>query len=534
MKKRNRIFFICTALFVVLMSLPFLVPHCGPLALFGFVPLLCMERIAAQEKMKRFWLWHYGVFVLWNAATTFWVCHATVGGGIFAVLANALQMSLVFGLFRWVKKRLGGALPYIFLAAAWIAWERWYLVSADISWPWLVLGNAFARSLRLVQWYEVTGTLGGSLWVWMANLAVFGTMVKLSDGSWNRFNVKAKVAIVAGLVLVFTVPPAGSAVLWHRAAPAAEETLPVLILQPNIDPYQKFVAMTQEEQDALLIEQANLACKDSTPVLVLAPETFTNNISTAAVTENRSFHRYQAFVRSHPAAAFLFGASTYDLYSSSKKPTLTARGSPGRWYDAHNSAIVTDTSGRYEIFHKSKLVVGTEMTPYPRVFVPLDDWLSRQMGVSGLMARDLGQKEISLLHAHGIPIGCAVCYESVYGEYCTGYVRKGARMLTIITNDAWWGNTPGYRQHLSYASLRAIETRRDIARCGNTGISAFIDRRGTLVSESPWWQKTTLRGAVGLYDGETFFVRNGDITGRICVFLFVLLLAAAVVRRFKK
>ena len=129
-----------------------------------------------------------------------------------------------------------------------------------------------------------------------------------------------------------------------------------------------------------------------------------------------------------------------------------------------------------------------------------------------------------------MPLGCAVCYESVYGDYCRGYVLKGARALTIITNDAWWGDTPGYRQHLSYASLRAIETRRAVARCGNTGISALIDNRGRIVEQSPWWQPATLHFQLPLNDELTFFVSHGDITGRLSTFTFLLLLAALFVR----
>ena len=187
---------------------------------------------------------------------------------------------------------------------------------------------------------------------------------------------------------------------------------------------------------------------------------------------------------------------------------------------------MADGRGSTEIFHKSKLVVGVELTPFPAFFTKIDDMLG------GVMGRCVGQDEITLLHAGDIPLGCAICYESVYGEYCTGYVRKGARLLTIITNDAWWGDTPGYRQHLSYASLRAIETRRDIARCANTGISAIIDQRGRILQETPWWEMATLRGTVNLTDGETFFVRNGDIVGRICTFVFGLLLLAMIVRAF--
>ena len=207
MKKNRTVLLLClAAVFVLLMSVPFLVEGCGWLALLGFVPLLCMERVADAEGRRHFWWWHYGTFVAWNAVTTFWVCNATVGGGIFAVLANALQMSLVFGLFRWVKRRFRGrprgtALPYLFLAAAWIAWEKYYLTVAEISWPWLVLGNAFAGTSSLVQWYEFTGTLGGSLWVWVSSLSVFGLMVAFSDGRFaSRWNWKARFAAVFGTV----------------------------------------------------------------------------------------------------------------------------------------------------------------------------------------------------------------------------------------------------------------------------------------------------------------------------------------------
>lgn len=150
------------------------------------------------------------------------------------------------------------------------------------------------------------------------------------------------------------------------------------------------------------------------------------------------------------------------------------------------------------------------------------------------MGRCVGQDEISLLNVRddsaAIPVGCAVCYESVYGEYYTGYVKKGARAMTIITNDAWWGNTPGYRQHLSYASLRAIETRRAIARCANTGISAIISPTGEIIQPTPWWEPAVIEGSIPLRDDITFYVSHGDIVGRISTFIFILLLLALSVR----
>jgi len=545
MKKNRTVLFLClAAAFVLLMSVPFLMEGCGWLALLGFVPLLCMERVATEHSVKHFWWWHYGTFVAWNAVTTFWVCNATVGGGIFAVLANALQMSLVFGLFRWVKRRFSGrvgatgkgaSLPYVFLAAAWIAWEKYYLTVAEISWPWLVLGNAFAGTTALVQWYEFTGTLGGSLWIWASSLSVFGLMVALSDGRFSgRWNAKARFASVAGTVLVLFGPMVCSWVLGSRYQEVSEGTLPVVIAQPSFDPYNKFGGMTQDEQNAVLLDQFARGLKemekedpsDSSPVLLLAPETFTSDILCNDVPSSRTFRRFVSFLREHPRAEILFGASSWTRYEQMARPSAHARKmGDGDWYETHNSALIVDSLGRFGLYQKSKLVPGVETLPYVSVLGPIDDKL-----LGGVAGRCVGQPEVSnLVFRQTVPIGCAVCYESVYGEHCASYVRAGAQLLTVITNDAWWGDTPGYKQHLNYARLRAIETRRDIARCANTGISAFIDQKGQIVSRTTWWEPAILRRTVNLSTRETFFVRAGDIVGRICVFLFVILLAVAVV-----
>ena len=541
MKKENMLLWGLTVLFALMMSVPFLIPHTGLLALFGIVPLLCMERIADLTGRKHIWIYHYSAFVLWNAITTFWVCNATVGGGIFAVLANSLQMSLVFGLFRLSKRKFSGTLPYIFLAVTWIAWERFYF-DAEISWPWLVLGNSFARTTWAVQWYEITGTLGGSLWIWACNLSIFGMLVSASDGRIWGWNNKAKIASLIGIVTLFAAPVITSGIIGSRYQDCmeAENQLDVLIVQPNIDPYNKFEAMTQTQQNGILLSLAEKALKhrknDSTaaPLLVVAPETFTSDIICGEYERSRTWKGFTNFLKDYPNANLLFGASSYDYFESAERPSHTARQlNDGRWVESHNSALMTDGTSRTEIFHKSKLVVAVEHTPYPAIFCRIDDMLG------GVMGRCVGQDEISLLHVRSldgseIPIGSAVCYESVYGEYYTDYVRKGARAMAIITNDAWWGNTPGYRQHLSYASLRAIETRRAIARCANTGISAIISPSGEILQPTPWWETAVIEGNIPLRDDITFFVSHGDITGRICTFVFLLLLLSLGVRFITK
>ena len=537
MRKENMMLWGLVLLSAVLLSIPYLIPGAGLVALFAFLPLLCMDRIATMLEKKHVWVYHYSAFVLWNAITTFWVCNATVGGGLFAIFANAFQMSLVFGLFRLSKKMFAGTLPYIFLMVTWIAWERFYF-DAEISWPWLVLGNSFARTTWAVQWFEFTGTLGGSLWIWLSNLSLFGILVSLSDGSWQSFNRKAKAAYVGGLVLLLALPLliSGHVGRQYKDSMTADETLEVLVIQPNIDPYNKFQAMTQAQQNELLVKEIMNSLEyrkndsSAAPLLVVAPETFTNDITVGQYQRSRTWNTFTSLLADYPDVNMLFGASSYEYIRSASAPSYTARHlRDDLWYEAHNSALMIDGTGRTEIFHKSKLVVAVEHTPYPRIFCRIDDMLG------GVMGRCVGQDEISLLNVRDlegqrIKIGCAVCYESVYGEYYTDYVRKGAEAMTIITNDAWWGDTPGYRQHLSYASLRAIETRRAIARCANTGISAIVSPSGEILQPTPWWQPAVIKASLPLRNDITFFVSHGDITGRVCTFIFLLLFLSLLVR----
>jgi apolipoprotein N-acyltransferase len=113
-------------------------------------------------------------------------------------------------------------------------------------------------------------------------------------------------------------------------------------------------------------------------------------------------------------------------------------------------------------------------------------------------------------------------------------VRKGANVLFIITNDGWWGNTPGHKQHLSFASLRAIETRRSIARSANTGVSCFVNQRGDIQQATKYWERDVIRQEINLNSKITFYTRFGDYFGRISSFISVLFILLAIVFGIKR
>ena len=112
-------------------------------------------------------------------------------------------------------------------------------------------------------------------------------------------------------------------------------------------------------------------------------------------------------------------------------------------------------------------------------------------------------------------------------------VRKGAGVIVIITNDGWWRNTPGYKQHMSFARLRAVETRRSIIRSANTGISCFINQKGDITEQTEWWKEAAINGNVNYNSVITFYVKHGDYIARISLILAVVLIILLIIKKIK-
>ncbi|MBO7321253.1 MAG: apolipoprotein N-acyltransferase, partial [Bacteroidales bacterium] len=515
----------------LLLSLPFLVDHLGFLALFGMVPLFFIEDICRKHDVKGGTWYYYLLFVVWNTITTYWVSYATLPGGIAAILLNAFQMSLVFWFYRLFKKQIlkrDGAsrdsfIPYLFFIVTWLGWEHYYF-DAEVSWPWLVLGNAFAGSIKSVQWYEYTGTLGGSLWILLSNVLLYRIIVKEAgrdkDAGESKYQRRQRYALYGGYASLIILPFVISFVMFSSYE-EKKDPCEFVLLQPNIEPYQdKFNTLTRDEQDDILFRLAERGVTPQTS-FVVAPETFTWFINEDAPYTCPTVRRMGAFVKKHPKTNFITGAVTMRQYVTRNAPSLTAKKGRGYWYDTFNASVMMDSTGQCDFFHKSKLVVLTEFIPYPKLLAPINKLAIELGGATGSYGT---QPEITIFEgSDGIKIGTAICYESVYGDYYRDYILKGAQVMSIITNDGWWSNPPGYRQHLRYASLRAIETRRSIARSANTGISAFINQRGERVAELGWWHEDCLTGSINLNNELTFFVRHGDFIGRISTFMFTLL-----------
>ncbi len=534
--KRSRMLLLAL-LSALLLSIPFFQWGTGLLLMVAFVPLLFIEDEIASRKSKRakkdrkgsvIWyaLLTFTVFVL---LTTWWIYWATWTGPVASVIVNGGYMTLTFLVFHHTRRRLGDRLGYASFVIFWLAFEFLY-IRAQINFPWIVLGNGFANDVMLIQWYEWTGALGGSLWALIMNIVIF----KLVKGWLAKRSLRAnrnRVSWVVGLLVI----PMLISLVRYLTYEEQEHPYEMVVLQPNIDPFEKFGAISQEKQTEFLLHLADSLVTPETDYII-GPETFINSpgLWLSLIDQHPEVRKLKAFLEDHPKAKLVIGASTYKLYKEPSEFTSTSRpyrGGPNRW-DYFNSAFQLDASGEIPIYHKSMLVTGVEKMPHKELLGFLENMV---VELGGTM-RGNGTQEFRETFASpqdSTRVAPIICWESVFGEYVTDYVSEaGANFLFIITNDGWWKETPGHRQHNSFARLRAIETRRSVARSANTGISSLIDQRGVELARIGWWERSGLRGTLNKNDKITFYVEHGDYLGRIAVLLTVILLLYSVAVRY--
>ncbi|MCM5661663.1 apolipoprotein N-acyltransferase [Galbibacter mesophilus] len=500
------------------------------LAFIGFVPLLLAEKQIRESELKRkgakVFFTSYLAFIIWNSITTWWIWYSTPFGMFFALAVNSLLMTIIFSLYHFVAKRLPAKIHLIFLPAIWMAFEKFHL-NWDFSWPWLSLGNVFSEYTTWIQWYEYTGTFGGALWIWIINIGVYKTIIKYQQTK-NR-NVLTKG--IARNVLLVAIPVIVSLFLLHNYK-EAEEKAQVTLLQPNIDPYSEKYNISNLQMTKDLIDLAKSDVTSGTNY-VIAPETAIAKGAPIDKFDNSMEKKMlQNFVLQFPNMQFITGVDFYRHYRDKKQPSATANYyGPNGWFDFYNAAVQINQNKVSEKYVKSKLVVGVENFPFKSFLEPLLGDVMLDLG--GTVAMRATQKERGVFTSNNQQFVAApiICYESIYGEFVTGYVKNGANFLAIITNDAWWDNTQGHKQHLSYARLRAIETRKSVARSANTGISAFINEKGEVEKTLAYNQKGALSGEISINSKETFYVKYGDFIARISVLFAGMILLYAIARK---
>lgn len=509
----------------------------GLILLIAFLPFFLIEYLLSNNAKKysrnAFFLYTLPGFVIFNILAIGWVRVATIAGAIGIIMGLSFLMAFTMWLAHLIRLKAGNIAGYVSLVSFWLTFEFLNL-NIDLLTPWLNLGNGLAKDIMFIQWYDVTGAAGGTLWILCSNLVL---SVYLANSVLTK---KVNNLYLWIWLAIIVIPSAISIKRYFSIQQINTGVKEVVIIQPDVDPYtEKFNVPFPQQWDKVMA-MAKSAVSERTSWIITPETTIDDPVNEEDPDDNNYIKLAKKLAVEYPGVCIIAGIVSYKLYpASGEAPTNSARkiDDSGVYYDHFNSAFKIDTGITTGIYHKSKLVPGVEMQfsfgPGKLISKILPGFGGTKWGY-GI------QKERTCFEhpADSLKIAPVICYESVFGNYVADYIRKGAAAIFIITNDGWWKNTDGYKQHLYFASLRAIETRRPVVRAANTGISCIIDIKGKRIKESTWWTPAIITGNIYPESRLTPYVIYGDYLMRIAsvisIFILLLVFAAIPLRKMSR
>ena len=387
----------------------------------------------------------------------------------------------------------------ILLPVTWVAVEMALMHISDLSFPWLPLGLALARTPVLAQAAELSGVHGLSLWIAATNGLLADAW--LARRRWPAVAARiAAVIALAGAIWLY-----GN---WRISTVALKPVARVAIVQPNVPQEDKWQAQNQGRILGMLLvltkEALKVRADSAAPQLVLWPEASLPGF----LPEHPEWETAVSNVSLQSRTPIIFGVLDLNF------PV------PGQ-FEYFNAAMLSDTAGSIRAqpaYHKSFLVPVVERVPFvdPRWF--------RKLRYFGSFGRGGHQPPFTLPFGK---VGVLICYESIFPSLSRDYRRDGATILVNITNDAWFGRSLAPWQHEAHLALRAIENRVGIVRAANTGISSYVDPLGRIHGETELFVSATRQYSAESTDIRTLYVIAGDWIGWLCVALTIGLIIAA-------
>ena len=444
----------------------------------------------------------YPVFVLWNLAVTYWLMMATLAGGIAAILANSVLMTIPLVLMYRVQKSFKNVLIIsISHGAIWTAYEflhhQW-----DLAWPWLTLGNGWSMVTPLIQYISITGVWGISFWV-----VVLGSLAYQLTLGVNKRTFYAALA-------VGVIPPVISLGMLFQYEDSPTGTSNVVVVQPNFNSYDRLGGYASSDKALKNLTTLSDSLFNPGVDAIFWPE----NAVRPALYEHED-DGLTPVIREKSKlwnTLIITGATYFDYFTDEEAPSLV-RTHNGKKYIYYNAALAFYPNGAKKVYRKGKLVPIVERIPFLNFL--------HRANLFGIKWEELGWlgkgREIVNFENNSMRAPALICYDSVFPGWVRKSVLDNANLLSIITNDGWWGRTSGHIQHFHYARLRAIENRRWIVRSANNGISGIIDATGDVLHSTRYKQKDAFAYQVPMLEERTIYTQLGPWLPLIC-FLWII------------
>ncbi|MEL6538465.1 MAG: apolipoprotein N-acyltransferase [Bacteroidota bacterium] len=495
-----------------------------PVGAFWVLPLAFIPLLLAEDHFRRKGqsIWLYGllcflVLCIWNAVAAHWLFKTQARAAFIIYGANALMMALSFLIYSWVKLRKGVYWGLLWWVCCYGLYE-WLTQSWELGYPLLSLSTALAPAPYAIQWIEVTGWLGATVWVLVLNGLLF--LVLHRGGPSGGVPRRLRYVLLGSFLLPFGL----SLLRWFTYA-TPEKSLNTLVLHTALDAYTVKYKMSNED---LLNHYFGLVDEHMTPEveLVVWPESALPNggwLEDIAV--NTDWDMIRSRMAPYPQSGLAMGAIFTELFQTtrlgpqSRYQHLLTPLDDGRPYFQYNAGIMLQPRGANMSFRtKQRRVPIEETLPYPNVLGPLQGFIGSLAGFK--IAHRHSNQEV-MPGPRGTFLSYVICYESLFGSVNRELVSQGAEVLVVGLNESWYENRIASKEFRWAAQLRAIENRRAVIRSANEGFSGYISPRGQVVQELQGGTDDALMARVPINDSFTLYTLKGDYLGWILVTLLI-------------
>ncbi len=469
--------------------------HLGFLAWFALIPLFyCLNRVNSWSDIFIFgFIWGF----TYNFSTIFWLA-LNIGTSrpiafismIASIIILTINIIIIFSIWYIIKIRFKTnsllLLPFI-----WTFIEYWRSYGT-LGFPWVSIANTQIEYLTLIQNAEYLGIYGICFWIVAVNVAFFKLI--------KRKNTKYQLLTT----LLFILPWITGMAIFPEIKRNGEDGLSIASIQPNVKLKQKWQGSIQDNLNHLLNLSQSAIDRDIN--LIIWPE------SALPVYLLQSGKQYLKRIKeSLGNHSTLITGIPYADFSNNNK-------------NIYNSAVSINNKGVQDIYHKMQLVPMAEYVPWSKTISILGNFNLGQGNFSK-------GNNIVMFKKNKIQFGTVICFESTFPWIFRDYAQQGAELMIIVTNDGWYETPPEPQQHAKQSIYRAIETRRPIIRCANTGISMVIDQSGNILKELGLNEKGVIEATIFPEKRMTFYTKYGDKFSQFTGFITLLYVVLAILKR---
>ncbi len=427
------------------------------------------------------------------------------------LLILPMWMAAPFGVTHTIRRRLGRRVGLIALAATYVLME-WGLRTGPLAFPWPLIGHTQAAMPPV----NGLAALGGVPLLTLFLLALNGLIY-----AGVRRGVRPVPALLACAVLPllpFVTNDGGSAFrLSGHGATHAPETVRVAGIQPSPTP-ESWADLDDSSRVSTLLDLSRVLLEraDRRPDLIVWPET----AIPPRPNPSSYVERLQSFSDS-AGVPVLAGAITTGLTGAA----ITTGSTAGAAY--RNSALLVVPRAAIQRYDKVNLVPFAERVPFAGT-IPYLERLAIPAG--GIQGYEPG-KSRGIFEITGHRLGVLICFETLFAASARDHARAGVRAIVAITQDGWWGDSFGYRQHLSFNRLRSIETGLPLLQASVSGVSALISPDGRVLELAGWMERATWQVDVPRPEASTPYVQYGEW---VTVLALIVALGIAAVHVFHR